>query len=382
MALMSRLSWLGFAFEAVLGTAAAPTLYIPVMNFKPRDIPQYTRDEALAGNPSKLRGEYQGEIDSAVDFECWLYPEVVGPLFAAYGLLDNAVGAAPTVHTLKVNAQSTTTTAALTSIATSVPVASFSGFPAAGQYYIQIDAEVMLVTAGAGSNTWTVTRGQLGTTVAAHLINAVVRTYPNSQPRPITLTDFDVFESRAYPGQLIDEINLKIDAKGAIKAIVKTKGFPSAPTTTPAPSFPPSAAFLGWETTASVGGSAVNRLTLFDFTCKRAAGPIHTLMGIQGPYTTWGGAVDAVAKIKSLFESNVELNHSLLNDQPAVTVTVTAPSAGPIFTLSMQKTAWKNPAIDRSGEYILLDSEIDPISNATDGATFSATLSNQVALPY
>src|SRR3982074_2996186 len=100
---MSRMSWMGFAFEATVGTAVAPTLFVPVMNFKPRDIPQFTRDEALAGNPAKLRGEYQGEIDSAVDFEAYLYPEIVGPFLAAFGLLDNTTGSNPYTHTLKVN---------------------------------------------------------------------------------------------------------------------------------------------------------------------------------------------------------------------------------------------------------------------------------------
>ncbi len=54
----------------------------------------------------------------------------------------------------------------ITSSATSLPVASASGFPGSGNYYIAVDAgasfEIMLVTGGQGTTTWTVTRGVSG----------------------------------------------------------------------------------------------------------------------------------------------------------------------------------------------------------------------------
>jgi hypothetical protein len=44
--------------------------------------------------------------------------------------------------------------------------------PASGNFYIQCENEVELVTAGQGTATLTVTRGQLGSTSAAHAIGA------------------------------------------------------------------------------------------------------------------------------------------------------------------------------------------------------------------
>ena len=77
--------------------------------------------------------------------------------------------------------QTTTLAAAITTTsATSCSVASATGFPAAAlqgsesYYMIQIDSEQMLVSAGQGTGTWTITRGQNGTTAATHLINATV----------------------------------------------------------------------------------------------------------------------------------------------------------------------------------------------------------------
>jgi hypothetical protein len=70
------------------------------------------------------------------------------------------------------NAQSNLT-AALTAGATSLTVQSAAAFPAAGNFRVLIDGEILLVTAVAG-NTFTVTRGAEGTTATAHAPGAYV----------------------------------------------------------------------------------------------------------------------------------------------------------------------------------------------------------------
>jgi hypothetical protein len=72
------------------------------------------------------------------------------------------------------NNAATTLNGAITNVATSITVASATGFPAAAQYRILIDSEVLLVTAGAGTTSWTVTRGAESTTAASHLDAAAV----------------------------------------------------------------------------------------------------------------------------------------------------------------------------------------------------------------
>ncbi len=51
---------------------------------------------------------------------------------------------------------------------TTITVGTATGFPATTPFTIQIDAEQLVVTAGSGTTTWTVTRGANGTTPAAH----------------------------------------------------------------------------------------------------------------------------------------------------------------------------------------------------------------------
>src|SRR5581483_11731149 len=70
------------------------------------------------------------------------------------------------------NAQSNLS-AAITAGAVSLTVANASTFPMPGQFRILIDSEILLVTAVVG-NTFTVSRGQEGTTAVAHVQSAYV----------------------------------------------------------------------------------------------------------------------------------------------------------------------------------------------------------------
>jgi hypothetical protein len=77
--------------------------------------------------------------------------------------------------------QKTSLGAAITTVGqSSITVSDFLGFPASGAFSILIDAEVLRVTAGNGTTTWTVTRGYSGTTAATHLIAATVTHVPDA----------------------------------------------------------------------------------------------------------------------------------------------------------------------------------------------------------
>jgi len=73
-----------------------------------------------------------------------------------------------------VNPRTTSRTSATTAAQTSITIASAAGFPTSGAYYVRIDNEVLQVTAGQGTTTWTVARGQLGTAAATHAGGAAV----------------------------------------------------------------------------------------------------------------------------------------------------------------------------------------------------------------
>lgn len=79
----------------------------------------------------------------------------------------------------QVNPKTTSLATATTAGQTTITVASAAGFQTSGNYYIRIDNEVLQVTGGQGTTTWTVARGQLGTAAAAHASAAIVTALAN-----------------------------------------------------------------------------------------------------------------------------------------------------------------------------------------------------------
>ncbi|WP_460492584.1 multicopper oxidase domain-containing protein [Dactylosporangium cerinum] len=100
-----------------------------------------------------------------------------------------------------VNPRTTTQTTSSTAGQTTIAVASAAGFPTSGPYYVRIDNEVLQVTGGQGTTTWTVTRGQLGTAAAPHASGA-------------TLTALATDWYAGFTGLPIGAQNLKVTYKG------------------------------------------------------------------------------------------------------------------------------------------------------------------------
>lgn len=93
----------------------------------------------------------------------------MAPLASLNKLITLDAGAGVTI-----DGRSTTLNGAINSSVTSITVASATGFPAFGNYVIQIASEQMLVTGGQGTTTWTVTRGFNGTVAASQSNGAAV----------------------------------------------------------------------------------------------------------------------------------------------------------------------------------------------------------------
>ncbi len=98
----------------------------------------------------------------------------------------------------------TTLGGALNNSQSTLTVAANAKFPASGQYVIAIDNEQMLVTAGQGTNSWTVTRGYGGTTAAAHANNTRVSFVPKTglDPADPLLGHVADWQPAAAPGAI------------------------------------------------------------------------------------------------------------------------------------------------------------------------------------
>ena len=98
--------------------------------------------------------------------------------FDAIGLDDAAVAAADAAYAgdpaYRSDGPATALADSTTATSTTITVTSTAGFPAVAPFRVEIDDEVLVVTAGAGTTTWTVERGADSTTAAAHANGATV----------------------------------------------------------------------------------------------------------------------------------------------------------------------------------------------------------------
>jgi Tfp pilus assembly protein PilV len=109
--------------------------------------------------------------------------------YDSIGLADSDIAAADATYksdsAYKADTSPATTVAsAMTTSQLTISVASASGFPSAAPFIVKIDSELILVSGGAGTTTWTVRepvtgqpstgRGYLGTTATAHSAGAAV----------------------------------------------------------------------------------------------------------------------------------------------------------------------------------------------------------------
>jgi Tfp pilus assembly protein PilV len=109
--------------------------------------------------------------------------------FDSIGLADTDVAAADATYkgnsAYKPDTSPTTNlSGAMSASQLTLPVTTAAGFPAAAPYIVKIDSELILVSGGGGTTTWTIRdstgqaasigRGYLGTTAATHVANATV----------------------------------------------------------------------------------------------------------------------------------------------------------------------------------------------------------------
>lgn len=148
-------------------------------------------------------GAVSGQLDTvARDQFCNLNMPDICRIGIEYGQATTDYNDTATIVPLTTNAASlsggATTTGAINNSVTTVPVSTFANFPPSGSYKVMIDPstasyEELLVTAGQGTLSWTVTRAQGGTTAVSH----------NSGAQVVTVLSFAA-TTGVQPGMIVD----------------------------------------------------------------------------------------------------------------------------------------------------------------------------------
>lgn len=152
----------------------------------------------------------------------------------------------------------TTLAGAINDAVTALTVASSAGFPSSGSFVIKVDDELMLVTAGAGSESWTVTRAHLGSTAAAHADGAAVT---ELEARVFRYGGTGLLDLNPYDLRALETVTLYTDLEEAMHdelaatayRLTPVGGFPGSGTylalELPYPSIEEASYGFGWQAT-------------------------------------------------------------------------------------------------------------------------------------
>ena len=209
-----------------------------------------------------------------------------------------------------------------------------------------------------------------------------------TQPPSYTITTYNQLTSsgnvRQYPGAIIDQLDLIVDAKGSCKYTSKWKAWPSSTASKPTPTWVNTTPLMGWEMAPSIGGSAVSRLISSQLTLKSSTELPHTMNGVRTPYTTFAGPREADWKFKAICEDETDWLHLVNNDQPALSLPITSPygSPAPVLTMIAAAAAFTKEPLDFTQKWVQLDADVTGFYNSGDGGPVQFTLVNGVATAY
>jgi hypothetical protein len=185
------------------------------------------------------------------------------------------------------------------------------------------------------------------------------------QPPSLTHSRYDGTNMRQFAGHMIEELSFKWADNAALEYTIKSQGKASAIATTTTPTNTTTIPFMGWQFTATLGGSSNLNLVGFDLSLKRKLYVQHSANNSQQPTSVTSLALEVTGKATFDKADDTELSAFLNNTQPSFVLTGTQPGTSYGLTFQMSKCAFiKDPVTGK--EVVQGDVEFEGIDNATD----------------
>lgn len=399
----------GWAVEALPGTAVDPTAWMPVTKFEWNDKPTWLKDMAgrgVMGNDAfaVIQGVEIGELT------------VEGPVYCdTIGYpLGNVFGDVTTTGT------TTTPTGVLSgsSIVGATSVSSSVSIPASTLIQIDVGALAEIVTTtGAPTGSFTIPVPALTKPHASGVaITAIVT--PNShvfsllnsgagrgqaalscQPSTHTITQYygpaAGSGGRQFVNVVFSEIGLKWNAESELFTWTgKATAWVSAiPNTVASPTYTAASAIASWRGAVGLagpasGGTKVLTTETGEYTIKRSTKPIFTAQGSQNPYSIVRGGLSADWKNSFVAADESTLLYMRNNTQPQHQHVLTNGLSGATqlgLQTDMQKAAFTEAKANQGGEVVAFDCSGSAVFNTTNVgysgglAPIQVTLINAIA---
>lgn len=200
----------------------------------------------------------------------------------------------------------------------------------------------------------------------------------NAADPSLTLSDYNAVTERQYAGSVLDELSLKFDTENVMKASAKFQGKASAIGTTTTPTFTQLTPFMGFQLTASIGGTANLNVVGGEVSFKQENKLLFTANNTQDPSKFAAGRMEASGKLTFDVEDESEYLLYTSGNQPSLSLTF-AINANTSLQISFGKIDISKAPIDRSQEFLRVDMDFKALFNSTDNGMATVVLKNNVA---
>ena len=386
----SNLSYLGLSRQKVPGAPELPgtspgivgmasTIPLDKSNYSPEDMPHWLLDSSLRGSMAQVYQVIQGPEDASFSYGGPFYGDIEGYFF------DNTFGDLSTTGTTPSN--STTLIGTAPSGATTGTLTSAAGYGTAAVVQIGTGAtaEVVILTTIVGSViTFTNTplrfshvAGSVATVTGPYTHKFAILNSGSGQPPLLTATDYSgitaVTGARAYSDLCVSQLDLTGNTEQLFEVKVSGNSWistPAAGAAAPANVVSPVVPVPAWQSTITLGGSALTQIGEWSFAVKRELQVYWTAQGTQSPFIIGRGPLDATLNLNYTVATDESgLLNMLNNTQPSLVVTLNnglAGTANITCTMTSSIAAFTNAKPSRGAVLFGYEDQAQCVANSTD----------------
>jgi hypothetical protein len=143
------------------------------------------------------------------------------------------------------------------------------------------------------------------------------------QPPSFTVSDYNGFNTRQFPGFMFSQLQFTMDASGLLRASVQGTGLASATTTKPSQTFSAKTAVQGYKGAVTLGGASTTLVENMTLTIARSVNPITAVNNSASPTQIWAGSVTVTGSMTVIYNDDTFLTPMLNGTATAVDVTYT-----------------------------------------------------------
>ena len=195
----------------------------------------------------------------------------------------------------------------------------------------------------------------------------------SAQPPSYTLFYIDGAGSCwQIPGAVASNFKINLDVGQLVKFDYEWIGLPATRITVPTNTPDTNKPWPSWNSTITIGGSAVTYYSALSLDYKRNTKPLPTITGTQTPAAIYAGELAVSGDLTAVYQGNAsgDLPAFLANTQPALVIK-TAPASDVTHSLTLQHSvvAYDSSAPEGASEWMEIKSKVRCLTNPTDGLT-------------